>query len=138
MIKRYINTVIIIFIIIIICGELLNVSQPTASRTIAAVTTALRRQLPNWVQFPNQEEADKQKRKFREIARFPNVIGCVDSTHVEIQAPSINEHEYVNRKNTHSINVMVSSLVSNTTALGPIVSLPTVVYKSSRSLHYRS
>ncbi|KAK3774339.1 hypothetical protein RRG08_049804 [Elysia crispata] len=39
------------------------------------------------------------------MADFPNVIGCIDGTHVPIRAPNINEHEYVNRKNVHTINV---------------------------------
>ena len=41
------------------------------------------------------------------MAGFPNVIGCVDVTHVTLQAPVINEHEYVNRSGRHSINVQL-------------------------------
>lgn len=37
--------------------------------------------------------------------RFPNVIGCIDGTHVRIVAPSTDENAYVNRKGFHSINV---------------------------------
>ena len=36
-----------------------------------------------------------------------HVIGCIDCTHVKIIAPTDYEHEYVNRKNQHSINVQV-------------------------------
>ena len=36
-----------------------------------------------------------------------NVIGCVDCTHIKITMPTINEHEYVNRKNDHTINVQL-------------------------------
>lgn len=40
---------------------------------------------------------------------FPCVIGCVDGTHIAIQAPSTEpEKPYVNRKGYHSINVLVS------------------------------
>ena len=37
-------------------------------------------------------EADKQvlKRGFHDKGGFPGVIGCVDGTHVRIQAPSTN------------------------------------------------
>ena len=42
-----------------------------------------------------------------DIAGFPCVIGCVDGTHIYIQAPSQNEPNYVNHKNYHSINVQV-------------------------------
>ena len=46
---------------------------------------------------------------FHGISNFPKIIGCVDGTHIEILAPSSEEHEFVNRKGEHSINVMVSS-----------------------------
>ncbi|CAH3044736.1 unnamed protein product, partial [Porites lobata] len=35
---------------------------------------------------------------------FPGVVGCIDGTHVRIQAPNKNENDYVNRKGFHSIN----------------------------------
>ena len=40
-----------------------------------------------------------QRRTFP-VASFPNVIGCIDWTHVSMIAPSVNEHEFVNR-HTH-------------------------------------
>ncbi|KAL8607721.1 hypothetical protein ACOMHN_039394 [Nucella lapillus] len=89
-----------------VCGKLLNVSQPTACGTIAAVTCALKRTAANWLHFPDQAEANAQKQKFRAIAGFPHVVGCVEGTHVEIQAPAWNEQEYVNRNRKHSINAM--------------------------------
>ena len=36
---------------------------------------------------------------------FPEVIGCVDATHIKIQAPHENENDFVNRKGFHSISV---------------------------------
>src|SRR6218665_1641467 len=57
------------------------------------------------------QEANATKAKFYQMAVFPNVIGCVDGTHVRILAPIENEHEYVNRKNFHSINVQVMTTV---------------------------
>ncbi|XP_028419108.1 putative nuclease HARBI1 [Dendronephthya gigantea] len=39
------------------------------------------------------------------MANFPGVIGCIDCTHIRIQAPHLNENYYVNRKRYHSINV---------------------------------
>lgn len=50
-------------------------------------------------------------RKFAELrARpFPNVVGCVDGTHIPISAPS-GDDSYYNRKGTHSMLVQVSKL----------------------------
>lgn len=92
-----------------VIGELFGVDRSTASRTISRVTEVLVRQMPKWVSLPNQQEADLTKEKFFAKAGFPNVVGCVDGTHVRILAPSVNEHEYVNRKNFHSINGQVAT-----------------------------
>ena len=45
------------------------------------------------------------QQKFEEKFGFPQVIGCIDGTHLPILAPSQNEDIYVNRKNFHSINI---------------------------------
>ena len=42
------------------------------------------------------------------------MIGCLDGTQVKIMAPSVNEHEYVNRKGVHSINVQVQYVTLKT------------------------
>lgn len=46
------------------CADLAGFSQPTASRIINRVTVALLRLSPDWIVFPDQLEADRQKLKF--------------------------------------------------------------------------
>ena len=36
---------------------------------------------------------------------LPGAIGCIDCTQICIQAPSVNENDFVNRKGYHSLNV---------------------------------
>ena len=67
----------------------------------------LSRQVGQWISIPNQQDADINKQKFFAMQRFPNVIGCIDGTHVHIQSPFEEEHEFVIRKSYHSINVQV-------------------------------
>jgi hypothetical protein len=50
------------------------------------------------------------KEGFYRKAHFPNVIGCVDGTHVRIQGPTEDEPSYVNRKGDVSCNRMFISL----------------------------
>ena len=71
-----------------ICGELVSVSQTTASRTITRVTGALLQRVHNWISFPSQAAADRQKLKFVHLQGFPNVFECIDGTHVRIQRPA--------------------------------------------------
>ena len=55
----------------------------------------------------NQRDADINKQKFFAIQIFPNIIGCIDDTHLRIQNLVEQEHEFVNMKSYHSINVQV-------------------------------
>ena len=82
-----------------------GISQPSVSRCIAAVTDALSRVAKDYIQFPNQMKQAQQQEAFLQKSGFPLVLGCIDGTHIPIVAPSINEEIYVNRKNTHSVNV---------------------------------
>ena len=50
-------------------------------------------------------EVAEVKNPFYQRGGFPCVIGCVDGTHIRIQAPNEHENAYVNRKGFHSINV---------------------------------
>ncbi|KAF4092485.1 hypothetical protein AMELA_G00021330 [Ameiurus melas] len=59
----------------------------------------------------------------RTYAGFPNVVGCIDGTHIPIIAPSENEVDYVNRRSIHSINVQIicdaAHIITNVEAKWP-------------------
>ena len=40
-------------------------------------------------------------------AGFPNVLGCIDCTHIRLKKPNNNVADFVNRKGYHSLNVQV-------------------------------
>ena len=64
--------------------------------------------LDEWVSMNHDpENIQLQKREFKKMAGFPNVVGVLDCTQIRIQAPTENESAYVNRKNQHSINVQL-------------------------------
>ncbi|XP_008299148.1 putative nuclease HARBI1 [Stegastes partitus] len=88
-------------------GDAENLSKSTVGRAIRKVCLALKRLLPNFVIFPGSKPVTAIKEEFHKIAGFPDVIGCIDGTHIPITAPSRNEAKYVNRKSTHSINVQI-------------------------------
>ena len=76
------------------------------STVINDVTDALVARTDFYIYWPNDiQRRNKIKNGFYQNAGFPNVIGCVDGTHVRIQAPTDDEPSFVNRKNYHSINV---------------------------------
>ncbi|XP_050337666.1 putative nuclease HARBI1 isoform X2 [Bactrocera neohumeralis] len=55
----------------------------------------------------SSEEKNEAKRAFYSMSGIPGVIGVVDSTHMQMIRPAVNEHLYFNRKLKHSINAMV-------------------------------
>ena len=81
-----------------VIGELLGVDQSTVSRIVNKFTNAFFRRMNQFIVWPDQRKADGNKRGYYRMRRFPNGIGCVDGTHVRIQAPFDQEHEFVNRK----------------------------------------
>ena len=88
-------------------GRMIGVDQSTACRTITRVTDALMLRVRDWIKMPTQAEANRQKQMFYAMRVVPSVIGCIDGTHIHMQGPNQQEHEFVNRKNYHSINIQV-------------------------------
>lgn len=89
-------------------GDLHGISQASVSRCVSSVSTALCRKAASYIHFPTDHEEVKMiMSNFHDIAKFPNVISCVDGTQIAITSPRQNEHLYVCRKGYHSLNVQV-------------------------------
>ncbi|KAK5648018.1 hypothetical protein RI129_002910 [Pyrocoelia pectoralis] len=87
----------------------LSVSQQMVATIIHEVTHIIITYVaPNWIKFPSTiEELNATKAIFMQRTGFPGVIGAIDCTHVAIIAPSVEEHNYLNRKGFHSKNVQI-------------------------------
>ena len=86
-------------------GDISGISQPSMSRTMPAVLDAIISLAPNYIQFPYRDPQQAEiKWGFHAIARFPNIIGAIDCTHIAIKAQSTNKF---NRKGFHSVNVQI-------------------------------
>lgn len=44
---------------------------------------------------------------FSELNGFPDTIGAINGTHINIPAPTVNPEAYVNRKGHHSVHLQV-------------------------------
>ncbi len=87
-------------------GDTFGIVQSSVSRILDCFLTALANRLPEFVHFPVDEESRRQnQRKFGEMAGFPQVVGCVDGTHVRVCPAADDEADFVNRKGFHSMNV---------------------------------
>ena len=87
-------------------GDTLGMDKSTVSRVVTNVSLALVAKQQQFIKWPrDQQDLSKSKNMFYQRGGFSCVIGCVDGTHIGIQAPHENENGYVNRKGFHSINV---------------------------------
>lgn len=64
------------------------------------IITCLRNDFICW---PTEIEARRTSNYFYEQSHFPNVIGCIDGSHIPISKPKEKSDSYVNRKGYHSL-----------------------------------
>ena len=107
-------------------GAWIKVSQPTICRVIWQVTRALIEVYPEIFAI-----RDTTKREFYDRYQLPNILGCIDCTHIMIVAPQAHLHPeaYINRKSVYSINVQVIC-DAGCTFVGRVVAWPGSVHDS--------
>ena len=88
-------------------SDIFGISKPTVCRIVHNVSNIVSATKNEYVKFDNWSEAVMTKLAFLRMAGFPKVIGCMDCTHVKMIAPTVNEHEFINRKGMLSINVQL-------------------------------
>ena len=117
-----------------VVGDTFGVDKSTVSRVVDRVTTALLGHLNEFICWPNQAESQDIMANFYLIAGFPNVVGCIDGTHVRIQSPPQDEASFVNRKGFHSIAVQAVCDDKGKIDVSTFISalLPQVVYFTAK------
>ena len=94
-----------------VVGDSIGIDKSTSSRIVVAFCNALNRRAGDFIKFPfDDDEKNKAKQGFYTLGGFPNVIGCVDGTHIRLHCvPKDFENDFVNRKRYKSINVQFVS-----------------------------
>lgn len=95
--KKFLNA-------ISIC-EKFDVSRSTALKCVRRVIVALEILAPEFIFWPNEEKAEVIKNGFFSTSSFPDVLGAIDGTHINIPAPHDHQEAYINRKGHHSIQL---------------------------------
>lgn len=72
-----------------------------------SVAKVLKRKLYNThVKWPSEDEQEKLATIFRIMRAIPNVIGCIDGTHIPVKCNRSVHSSYLNRKEWTSVNVL--------------------------------
>lgn len=90
-------------------ADIAGVSISTCSRVVKRVSEAVVTLRTEFIKFPEtQEDLNKVKTDFYNIARFPNVVGCLDCSHIKIQSPG-NTKEYSIHKYFYSLKLVLTN-----------------------------
>ncbi|XP_013182850.1 putative nuclease HARBI1 [Amyelois transitella] len=85
-----------------------NISQKSVSRVIKIIIEGLNIVLDNWVLFPSTMiQREKIKEGFYQKYNFPETIGCLDGTCVQIVCPRDDEEAFYDRKGQYSIHAQI-------------------------------
>ena len=110
------------------CGDLCDISQPSASRIIKQVSEAIARLKSQYIKFPTADMLPQIKLEFWRICAFPNVVGTIDCTHIKVPCPGgENAKLFRNQKRFFSVNVQAVS--------GPNLEIQNIAARWPDSVH---
>lgn len=94
-----------------------NVSRGCAHYTFMYTCKLISKLAPEYIKWPkNEAELKEISSKFNNLRgseSLPNVVGCVDGTHIEITAPNNDKISYYNRKGYYSLILQVCTKTIN-------------------------
>nr|CAI5817044.1 unnamed protein product [Callosobruchus analis] len=83
-----------------------NITISSLGRIVTRLTYFLSNLSPEVIKWPTEDEKKNIEEHFR-TQGFPNVIGAIDGTHIQIDRPENDPESYINRKGYYSIQMQV-------------------------------
>jgi hypothetical protein len=85
-------------------GDRFNVTEFSVIKIRRRLCNMLLRHFKTkYIKWPHGQDRQTVINAFREKKEFPDVIGAIDSTHIQLKPPKQHSQTYVNRKGYHSI-----------------------------------
>ncbi|CAH1366933.1 unnamed protein product [Tenebrio molitor] len=86
-------------------GERFDMSKSSLSRCFFRVTRALNELAALFIKWPQEQEKERVKQDFENIANIPNILGAVDGTFIVIKAPKEDSETYITRKCNYAMTL---------------------------------
>lgn len=89
-----------------VIGNVFGVHKSTVKKYLYRVVKAINKIMaPTYINMPNLDEAKYIAMQFENMSHIPQIIGCIDGTHIPITVPEEGYRDFVNRKGWASYNV---------------------------------
>jgi hypothetical protein len=88
-----------------VVGNVFGIHKSTVKKCLYDVVNAINRKAKDYICMPNDIEANEIAAQFKEVCKLPQVIGCIDGTHIPILAPADGYRDFINRKGWTSYNM---------------------------------
>lgn len=95
-----------------VVGRVFGVHKSTVKKFFYKVIKAINKKLL-WkiIQMPDNEEAKIISKNFEKKSGLPQIIGCIDGSHIPILAPSEGSKDFINRK--HYASIVLQAVVDD-------------------------
>ena len=88
-----------------VAAIIFGVGKSTVHKCLHRFCESLNKHVKKFIYMPDAEEAMQFSSDFEEICNIPQIIGCIDGTHIPILAPKDGYRDFVNRKYWASFNM---------------------------------